>query len=123
MPARKFTAGIAAIAALLCCSEVRADIYKCKGDDGNLIYQQTPCAKKEPVKADVPDQPEVIVASAPALADEDDARSPELVAQCKKKYRDAIDEIDAEMHQGYSSEQGEAYRQRLRVLTEQLRAC
>lgn len=50
-------------------------------------------------------------------------RSAEMVAQCKKKYRDAIDAIDAEMRRGYSSEQGEAYRQRLRVLTEQLRAC
>ncbi len=51
------------------------------------------------------------------------ARSAEMVAQCKKKHRDAIDAIDAEMRRGYSSGQGEAYRQRLRVLTEQLRAC
>jgi hypothetical protein len=123
MSAQKLTAGIVAIAALLFCSEVWADIYKCEGDDGNLIYQQTPCAKEEPVKADAPDEPEVIVTSTPTLEDEDDARSPEFVAQCKKKYRDAIDEIDAEMRQGYSSEQGEAYRQRLRILTEQLRAC
>jgi len=50
-------------------------------------------------------------------------RSSEDVAQCKKKNRDAIDAIDAEMRRGYSSEQGEAYRQRLRVLTERLRAC
>jgi len=50
-------------------------------------------------------------------------RSDVEVAQCKKKHRDAIDAIDAEMRRGYSSEQGEVYRQRLRVLTEQLRAC
>jgi hypothetical protein len=53
----------------------------------------------------------------------DAARSSEEIAQCKKKNRDAIDAIDAEMRRGYSSEQGEGYRQRLRVLTEQLRAC
>ncbi len=51
------------------------------------------------------------------------ARSAEMVAQCKKNFRDAIDARDAEMRHGYSSEQGEAYRQRFRVLTEQLRAC
>jgi len=50
-------------------------------------------------------------------------RSVEEVATCKQHYRDAIDEIDAEMRRGYSSEQSEAYRQRLRLLTEKLRAC
>lgn len=51
------------------------------------------------------------------------ARSDEAVAKCKKKYRDAIDAIDAKMRSGYSSSQGEAYRQQLRGLTEKLRAC
>lgn len=50
-------------------------------------------------------------------------RSDEDVQTCKKHYRDAIDEIDAEMRKGYGSEQGEVYRQRLRQLTEKLRAC
>jgi hypothetical protein len=50
-------------------------------------------------------------------------RSDEEIQTCKKHYRDSIDEIDAEMRGGYSSEQGEAYRQRLRLLTEKLRAC
>ena len=47
----------------------------------------------------------------------------EAVERCKKKYRDQIDAIDAQMRSGYTSEQGEAYRQRLRGLTEKLRAC
>jgi hypothetical protein len=50
-------------------------------------------------------------------------RSTEETATCKQHYRDAIDDIDAEMRRGYSSEQGEAYRQQLRLLTEKLRAC
>ena len=50
-------------------------------------------------------------------------RSDEEIQTCKKHYRDAIDEIDAEMRQGYGSEQGEVYRQRLRLLTQKLRAC
>jgi len=47
----------------------------------------------------------------------------ESVERCKKKYRDQIDAIDAQMRSGYTSEQGEAYRERLRGLTEKLRAC
>lgn len=50
-------------------------------------------------------------------------RSAEDTAACKQHYRDAIDEIDAEMRRGYSSGQGEVYRQRLRQLTEKLREC
>ena len=53
----------------------------------------------------------------------DDSRSGELTQQCKKRYRDQIDVIDAEMRRGYSSAQGEAYRERLRVLTQRLRSC
>ena len=47
--------------------------------------------------------------------------STEGVEQCKKRYRDQIDAIDAQMRSGYTSAQGEAYRERLRTLTEQLR--
>ena len=47
----------------------------------------------------------------------------EAVERCKKKYRDQIDAIDAQMRSGYTSEQGEAFRKRLRGLTEKLRAC
>ncbi len=50
-------------------------------------------------------------------------RSDEEIQTCKKHYRDSIDEIDAEMRSGYSSEQGEVFRQRLRQLTKKLRAC
>ena len=50
-------------------------------------------------------------------------RSLEAIEACKQHYRDEIDEIDAEMRGGYGSEQGEVYRQRLRLLTEKLRAC
>jgi len=51
------------------------------------------------------------------------ASNTEIIEQCKKRYRDEIDAIDAEMRAGYSSEQGEVYREQLRALTERLRAC
>lgn len=50
-------------------------------------------------------------------------RSREDVEQCKKPYRDRIDAIDAQMRRGYTSEQGESYRQSLRGLTQSLRDC
>jgi len=43
--------------------------------------------------------------------------------QCKKNARDEIDEIDAQMRQGYDPAQGERYRERLRMLTTRLREC
>ena len=72
-------------------------------------------------------EPEEARAAAPAPrrvnSNANNERLPEQIQACKKQHRDAIDEIDAEMRRGYSSEQGEVYRQRLRALTEQLRAC
>jgi hypothetical protein len=64
-------------------------------------------------------------ATAPSSArsNTDSGRSPEQIQACKKQHRDAIDSIDAEMRRGYSSEQGEVYRERLRTLTERLRDC
>lgn len=51
------------------------------------------------------------------------ARNDAAHEQCKKRYRDQIDAIDAQMRSGYDSAQGEAYREQLRVLTTNLRAC
>ena len=50
-------------------------------------------------------------------------RSSEQTAACKKRYRDAIDEIDAEILRDYRPDQAESYKQRLLVLTRQLRKC
>jgi len=127
---------------LFCCPDARADIYKCTDDDGNLTFQQTPCAVKKPVEekaeempalaADAAEQGMVESTQVTEVAESvnkdtgpltGDTRQTERAELCKKKYRDAIDAIDAEMSQDFSTEQGEAYRQRLQVLTKQLRAC
>ena len=50
-------------------------------------------------------------------------RSSEQTAACKKRYRDAIDEIDAEILRDYRPEQADRYKQRLLALTRQLRRC
>jgi len=83
------------------------------GCDGEL-QDELVAATEAPVSASVP-----TTQQQPSARE----RSTEDTATCKQHYRDAIDDIDAEMRRGYSSEQGEAYRQQLRQLTEKLRAC
>jgi len=109
---------------------------KCQANAlGNVNCETLPTAVSETLVSCNPDLEEQRVAttvstseatpaeSRPVRAAASTTRSSEEVAQCKKRNRDAIDAIDAEMRRGYSSEQGEAYRKRLRGLTEQLRAC
>ena len=42
---------------------------------------------------------------------------------CKKRYRDAIDIIDAEIGREYTADKAEHYKQRLLLLTRKLRQC
>jgi len=104
-------------ALLLVCIDARAEVFKCTAENGGLVFQQTPCPEPEPEKDGAEsDESE--------LTNElTEPRSPELVAQCQKKNRDAIDVIDAEMRRGYTPEEGESYKQQLLALTERLRAC
>ena len=100
----------------------QAEIYRCTDADGNAMFSQTPCVedKAEPVEEDAK------VAQDPAVSTVEakpGRRDKAAVAECKKPYRDEIDEIDAEMQGGYSAEQGEVFKQRLLGLTEQLRRC
>jgi hypothetical protein len=108
--------------ALLWLSLAQAEIYRCTDAEGNAVFSQTPCVEDEAEPA----EEEVIVAEDPAVSTTDsnaERRDEEEVTQCKKPYRDAIDEIEAEMQEGYSAEQGEVFKNRLRGLTKQLRRC
>lgn len=51
------------------------------------------------------------------------ARAEQQRQQCRHSTQRSIDNINAQMRGGYSSEQGERYRVRLRELREQLRDC
>jgi hypothetical protein len=62
------------------------------------------------------------VPSTPAR-NEQSTRSAASRESCRDGYRDQIDEIDAQMRRGYDSAKGEEYRERLRRLTEAMRAC
>jgi hypothetical protein len=97
-----------------------SEIYKCVDVDGNVAYQQTPCpvVKEE---AEVVEVVEVVeeVPQAPAESNQ----THEEVEACKDPLRDAIDEIEAEMLRGFSPEQGEEFKVKLRTLTQEMRAC
>lgn len=121
--ARAWT-GLAGVLLLISAATMaQAEIYTCTGADGITSYQQTPCtsradeppddAENEPVKGREPES-----AGRPA-----DPPDPELVAACKKRYRDEIDRLDAEIREGFSPDEREGYRQRLRALSQQLGQC
>ena len=112
-------------ALLLACTDARAEVFKCTDEDGGLTYQQTPCPepKQENDEAEATEETSNANEVEEAAVDTAEPRSPEALAQCKKKYRDAIDAIDTEMRLSYTPEQAEYYKQQLRALTEQLRAC
>ena len=103
------------------------EIHKCVDADGNVAYQQTPC----PIVANQVDQtPEPEQSEQPPLSEQQleptpvvSNRSEDEIEACKDPLRDAIDEIEAEMLRGFSPEQAEAFKAKLRRLTQEMRAC
>jgi len=115
-----------------------ADIYTCKDEYGNVAYLQTPCPVEKAEETPATDdddartaeaaQGESLMESLPqpqstALHTPSSRLPDESLDECKKRYRDQIDEIDAEMRNDFSPEQSKAYKTRLMALTKQLRAC
>ena len=117
---------------LLDAATVQAEIHKCTGADGGIIYSQLPCAPQksvEPEKTE-PDEKAETVQTVSAERElpvtehpQEEPESEASTAACKKRYRDAIDAIDAEIGREYSLEKSEQYKQRLLVLTRKLRQC
>jgi hypothetical protein len=112
-----------------------ADIYKCTDEYGNVAYRQTPCPAEKVEETDVaqdaddtivetdPDE-EILESSPEPQTPVPSSRQPdEPLADCKKRYRDQIDEIDAEILTAFSPSKGATYKEQLLALTRQLRAC
>ena len=108
-----------------------SDIHKCVDEAGNVAYQQTPCpalVESEPLEP----EPVAITEALPVATDSPqgvsehvsvEPKNPEDVEACKIPLREAIDEIEAEMLRGYPAEKGEEFKQELRALTQEMRAC
>ena len=97
----------------------QTQIHKCTDADGNVAYSQLPCPP--PVTA----APDKIEPDKEAVTEIPEEEPEQVVDQsaCKKRYRDAIDAIDAEIGQDYSPGKAEQYKERLLVLTRKLRQC
>ena len=107
-----------------------AEIYKCKDEHGNVAYLQTPCPVEKPEATPVTQEADAEIAEpvqyeevTESLSEPSSRRPGEQLKDCKKRYRDQIDEIDAEMLTAFSPEQGAEYKERLLALTKHLRAC
>lgn len=93
----------------------------CDAEEGESLQ---PAAANGEAAAPFGEQPQATIVSGNQASQQVVAASDkELIEQCKKSYRDQIDAVDAQMRNGYSSQQGEKFRERLRALTEKLRAC
>ena len=141
---------IAVTLAVVFFGSARAEIYKCTDADGSAIYAQMPCVSApttavntttsddppiglenlDDTEADAPSPEELPVddqvfeiRAMPTTQQSATARSSNEVFVCKKPIRDQIDVIDVKMRSSYTSEQGKAYMQELRVLTQELRKC
>ena len=114
----------------------QTEIHKCTDADGGIVYSQLPCAPKQSDSQSDPEVEEQPADSPESRADDYDyeelvaqqmeagpAKSEEEVAACKKRYRDQIDLIDAEIQREYAEEKADDYKQRLLQLTRQLRQC
>jgi len=104
--------------------DVAAEIYACEGDDGVTSYQDQPCPELKPAAqakdAQADPDPAWEPSPDPETTEPVDA---DLVAACKKRYRDEIDRLDAEIRKGFQAEEREAYREQARALSQQLSRC
>ncbi|MBU2676356.1 MAG: DUF4124 domain-containing protein [Gammaproteobacteria bacterium] len=117
---------------LLNTANAQTQIHKCTDADGGVAYSQLPCAPPNPVELEKT-EPDADAESATPRSTEQElsitensqeaAESETSRSACKKRYRDAIDVIDAEIRREYSPDKAEHYKQRLLLLTRELRQC
>ena len=109
---------------LLNTARAQTQIHKCTDADGNVAYSQLPCVSQEP-EAEAKSTPPVTVEADFSIAEipQEEPERETNTSACKKRYRDAIDIIDAEIGHEYSADKAEQYKQQLLILTRKLRQC
>jgi len=130
---REFRFGLIIISfCLLNTASAQTQIHKCTDADGSVAYSQLPCAAQKSVESEKT-EPDAEAESATPVSTEQALSITEIPQEeaeletsrsaCKKRYRDAIDAIDAEIGREYSPDKAEQYKQRLLLLTRELRQC
>ncbi len=119
-------------------ASAQTPIHKCESADGGIEYSQLPCVPQQSVESEKsePDtkvERPTLLLEKPALEKETPVvvtapqqtspQSNSNSSACKKRYRDAIDTIDAEIGREYTADKAEQYKQRLLLLTRKLRQC
>lgn len=116
------------------------DIHRCPQDDGTVAFQATPCPETavdrdgddqdnmgNPAPADDISGDELPSDEAEAVAMSPEPAPPAPVtpdrAECEQATRDAIDDIDRELREDATKEEGRQRLAELLELTERLRAC
>ena len=117
---------------LLNTANAETQIHRCTDADGNVAYSQLPCAPQK-TKESEKTEPDAKAESAIPVSEKQELSPNEIATEepeleidrsaCKKRYRDAIDAIDAEIGREYSPVKAEEYKQRLLQLTRKLRKC
>lgn len=117
---------------LLNTANSQTQIHKCTDENGGVAYSQLPCAPQK-TKGSEKTVPDVETERAIPASEEKQLSTNETPTEkselataslaCKKRYRDAIDAIDAEISRQYSPDKAEEYKQRLLQLTRKLRQC
>ncbi len=115
---------------ILCAGDVAAEIYRCEGEDGSIIFSDSPCpGGGEIVRPDVRVTEWVAPewkGGQPAIASDRSraARSKAALAQAERealkqeqaceRARSAVERIHRQRRKGYSVKQGERLRRQLR---------
>ena len=117
---------------LLNTANAQTQIHKCTDADGGVVYSQLPCVPQKSVEPEKT-EPNAKAESAIPISEKQELSSNEIPKEepglatnrsaCKKRYRDAIDAIDAEIGREYTPDKAEQYKQRLLPLTRKLRQC
>ncbi len=130
---REFRFGLIIVSfCLLNTASAQTQIHKCTDADGGVAYSQLPCAPQKSVESEKTEPDAKAESSTPEYAKQElsiteppqeEHESEINRSACKKRYRDAIDAIDAEIRREYSPDKAEQYKQRLLLLTRKLRQC
>ena len=107
------------------------EIYKCTDEEGGIVYTQTPCeepetdndAEQSESRAEVDDPNPIPEELFVQVEIESSRLAGEDLATCQKRFRDAIDLIDAEIRENYTPDLADEYKTRLLELTDGLRRC